>query len=97
MWLNPIYDHKILDIAKNSKNPPVFGQKSVDKRPVGLVYYWSTHLEKILPGKILRPSQKNSGKGLTMKERCAKIPKFADEAVRRGDGRYAGNGVYLVN
>ena len=48
MWLDPIYDHKILDIEKISKKSLFSCKKSVDKSPFGLVYYSSTHPEKTL-------------------------------------------------
>ena len=46
---------------------------------------------------VLRFLKKISEKGLTMREWRVRIPKFADEPGHRGDGRDAGNGVYLVN
>lgn len=59
MWLDPVYDHKILDIEKISKKTNVFNQKSVDKSSLGLLYYSSTHLENIPFQKGLETSSKN--------------------------------------
>ena len=59
MWLDPIYHHKILDIEKISKKVPFFLKKSVDKSPLGLLYYSSTHPEKTLAWKGFETSSKN--------------------------------------
>lgn len=38
MWMKWLSNHKILDIEKISKKSLIFGQKSVDKTVLGLVY-----------------------------------------------------------
>lgn len=59
MWLNLVYDHKILDIEKILKKSPIFFRKSVDKGPVLLLYYSSTQLEKVPVQRAFETSSKN--------------------------------------
>lgn len=59
MWLNLVYDHKILDIERILKKTTIFYQKSVDKTPVGLLYYSSTRPEEMTVQKGFETSSKN--------------------------------------
>ena len=59
MWLTTVYNHKILDIEKISKKHPFFPEKSVDKSPLGLLYYSSTHPEKAQVWRDFEISSKN--------------------------------------
>ena len=81
MWLTSYIHHKILDTEKISKKCLFSRKKSVDKSPLGLVYYSSTHPEEAQFSRGFEISQKISEKGLTMREWRVRIPKFADEPV----------------